>query len=652
MITAAGPFSAGTFSLGCNYWASNAGAFMWRDWQPDVVEADLQKLAAHGIQWLRVFPLWPDFQPITQLRGQNGKRVEVRLGEEPLAQDEIGRAGLSRLMLDRFAEFCRLSEKYDLKLVVGLITGWMSGRLFVPPALEGLNPITDATSIAWQMKFVRAFVAKFKTTAAVVAWDLGNECNCMGEAPTPDAAYLWTAAIANAIRAADASRPVVSGMHSLSAPTNNIGNSWLIDDQASLTDILTTHPYPYWVRHTSLDAVDDFRTSLHATAETRFYSDIGGKPAIAEEIGTMGPMIASDEVSAGFARCNMFSLWANDCRAMAWWCAHDQTELAPAPYDWNGVELELGLLRTDGTAKPVLTEMSAFGTFLRELPFASLTKPQTEAICLLTKNQDDWAVAFGSYVLAKQAKLELSFRHIEQPIPVAQLYMLPSITGADCVPRRKWLELLERVKAGATLYMSLADGIVPAFNAATGVELISRARPSATMSATLSNGEIIDLPGGDDLVVQATTAEVLGVRTDTGTPAYWKNALGNGEIHVFASPIEGELTRRHRAFSAKGADPYWRIYRDFAARLSSKRMVRIDDPDIAVTEHRQSDGTTIICAINHTPVTKRIVAALAPGATVGRSWRGTLRSHEKSMGISIEPWDAVLFELLAAPVAG
>ena len=61
-------FEPGTFLLGCNYWASNAAAFMWRECCLDVLDADLAKLAAYGIQWLRVFPLWPDFQPITQLR--------------------------------------------------------------------------------------------------------------------------------------------------------------------------------------------------------------------------------------------------------------------------------------------------------------------------------------------------------------------------------------------------------------------------------------------------------------------------------------------------------------------------------------------------------------------------------------------------------
>ena len=31
----------GSFTVGCNYWASHAGTAMWTDWRPEVVEADL-----------------------------------------------------------------------------------------------------------------------------------------------------------------------------------------------------------------------------------------------------------------------------------------------------------------------------------------------------------------------------------------------------------------------------------------------------------------------------------------------------------------------------------------------------------------------------------------------------------------------------------
>ena len=63
---------SGAFSLGCNYWASHAGTAMWQDWRPEVIGADFAKLEAHGLETLRVFPLWPDFQPITQMWGGAG----------------------------------------------------------------------------------------------------------------------------------------------------------------------------------------------------------------------------------------------------------------------------------------------------------------------------------------------------------------------------------------------------------------------------------------------------------------------------------------------------------------------------------------------------------------------------------------------------
>jgi len=92
-------------------------------------------------------------------------------------------------MIGRFREMCALAEKHDLKLVVGVITGWMSGRLFVPPALEGMDPISDARSIAWQIRFVREFVSALKDEGSIAVWDLGNECNCMGVADNPGVAY-------------------------------------------------------------------------------------------------------------------------------------------------------------------------------------------------------------------------------------------------------------------------------------------------------------------------------------------------------------------------------------------------------------------------------------------------------------------------------
>ena len=87
----------------------------------------------------------------------------------------------------------------------------MSGRQFVPPVFEERNVLVDPDAIMWQTRFVKYFVQEMKDHPAIAAWDYGNECNCMGDADRIHA-VTWTATIANAIRAEDPTRPVVSGL--------------------------------------------------------------------------------------------------------------------------------------------------------------------------------------------------------------------------------------------------------------------------------------------------------------------------------------------------------------------------------------------------------------------------------------------------------
>ena len=44
------------FMIGCNYWASNAGTEMWRNWDESAVREDLRVLSENGIEYMRVFP--------------------------------------------------------------------------------------------------------------------------------------------------------------------------------------------------------------------------------------------------------------------------------------------------------------------------------------------------------------------------------------------------------------------------------------------------------------------------------------------------------------------------------------------------------------------------------------------------------------------
>jgi endo-1,4-beta-mannosidase len=593
-----------TFHLGCNYWASHAGTGMWRDWQPDTIRADFAALHQNGLQLLRVFPLWSDFQPLHLLTGGNGVPVEFRFGETPLPDTPAGQAGLDEAMLDRFRQLADLAHENGFQLIVGLVTGWMSGRLFLPPAFSNRNPITDPLVIQWEVRFVRHFVETLKGHPAIAAWDLGNECNVMGQNPTSEQAWLWTASITNAIRSADPSRPIVSGMHSLAAEP---GQPWGIRDQAELTDFLTTHPYPIFTPHIVRDPANTLRPILHATAESLFYADIGGKPCFAEEMGTTGPYILADSLTEDFARASLFSLWAHDCRAALWWCAFDQTHLENAPYDWCPVEHELGLLTRDRLPKPNLQAFADFRRFLDsfecELPLRSI-----EATCILTQGQDQWGVADAAFLLAKQAGLDVRFRMADQTLPDSPLYLLPSTRGLTSIRRRHWLALLERIHAGATLYISLDDAVMSGLNEAAGVEFLTRARSDQPFEYQFDNSTIRSR-GETRFTLRPTRAQVLAC-DEKGNPIFTHATYGKGHVYLLTHPLEIEHTLTSGSYQHAGG---YRIYEAISAPARADRICHKASPFTGVTEHTINANERIITIINYSNKAISDPFRLAPG---------------------------------------
>ena len=135
------------FMIGCNYWASNAGTEMWRNWDEAAVREDMEILSAHGIRYLRVFPNWRDFQPVIPLMQGQNVIEEYRLEGDRLPENSYY---IDEVMLERFSRFCEICEEYGMKLIVGLVTGWMSGRLFIPAALFGKNLYTDPVAQYFQ----------------------------------------------------------------------------------------------------------------------------------------------------------------------------------------------------------------------------------------------------------------------------------------------------------------------------------------------------------------------------------------------------------------------------------------------------------------------------------------------------------------------
>jgi beta-galactosidase len=630
-------FTDGEFFVGCNYWAKNAGMYMWSRWSPETVEREVAELAKHGTRVMRVFPLWSDFQPLTGDCRIGGSYRTFRFRDNrPLPNP----AGVDDEMIARFRFLCDVAQKNDVKLIVGIVTGWMSGRQFVPEVFEEKNVLSDPEAIRWQTKFVRYFVEKLKDHPAIAAWDYGNECNCLGAGDAGQAAfYNWMDHLAMAIRAIDPTRPVVSGMHSLRTEEDAAAN---VRQNGEICDVLCTHPYCFYVPGCGKEAFNTMRTILHPTAESVLYRSLGGKPCFVEEIGNLGTSCTSDERTAAGIRATLFSAWANDLKGLLWWCNSDQEVLDFPPYSITPCERELGMLRQDYTPKPVMLEMKAFQDFRATLPFRKLPKAKTDAVIVVPEKIDGWIPGFGAYLLARQAGFNPTFAGAEEELPDAGLYILCSgeTDLSYTFPAQK--RFYAKVAAGATgLVLYDGDMRLSLLREHAGVKV-----DYCTLSPCERDFSLAAHPGRTMNCRDKTTArllpgdaEVLG-RTTDGEPAFTRFKLGKGQMLVCVAPLDRQAVERTDVLTGARIQPYYLVFREAAKAAGLRHVVEKGDcPYVVFTEHPVADGSTVVVAINCEP--REMECPISVNGTLGRVWRGDVTAKRVKLAAN----EAAVFEV-------
>ncbi len=618
------------FMLGCNYWASNAGTEMWSEWDEAAIREDLEILSQNGIEYMRVFPNWRDFQPVVKMYGGGGDFKEYRMNKDVLPSNPYF---LDDVMMDRFDRFCDICKEYNIKLIVGLLTGWMSGRTFVPEALYDKNLFTHPVALMFEQKFIKGFVSRFKSKENIYAWDLGNECNCMSKIPKKedmtdcDVSTNWTYIISNAIKAADSERPVVSGMANLGP--ERLRTSWNLQEHAECIDIMTTHPYTFFHPHCSNDYFTSIRATLHATAETRYYGDISQKPCFVEEIGTLGNSLCCDKVAADFMNVNLYSNWANGNNGLLWWCANEQNHLKKPPYTWGMLEVELGMISADRKPKAYLTKMKEFSEFLKAVDF-KLPEAKIDAVCIVPygyEQWDAWGVVFSSYILAKQAKINLKFAYCNDELPDAKAYILPSVNTE--YPTLKFYELKEKVKKGATLYLSNNNGFMQGFKEFTGVEIVDSANSSGVVEFTFKGIDFKEKVSRK-YKTKSVGAEALAYDKE-GNVVISTYAYGEGRVNLVNLPMEKNKMDEFVAFS----DSSYLIYDELLKECKKDNVVSSDNPNLCITHHFDNNDCYVV-VINHSTEIQNINMEIARGYVVDKVYKGNV--------VSVEPFDAAIFK--------
>ncbi len=585
------------FFTGINYWGSESAINMWNNFNPASVEKDFQLLKEAGITHLRVFPLWSVFQPLHALYSHNGV-YEYTFGEEPLPDTPAGRAGVSEKACRDFETFCALAYKYDLKLIVALITGQMSYRIYNPPAFDGKDLLADSTVIKWQVRFVKYFVTRFKNQSSIVGWDLGNEINCMpGFQGKPyDASYVWCTTISDAIKVCDTSRPVISGLDN-SDIENGYANLKIIGE---LCDVHTTHPYNIF--QTKAEPLCTMKPITDLPIRCSLGKDIGGVPTFVQEFGAIGYLNCSPKTEADFYRACLMTTLAHDCYGTMWWCAFDQGHLEYAPYRWNNIGSDYGFFDKDLNPKPIVKENLEFHRLLASFPTGKLPPHKTDAVVLVPRDDGgaDPELLRATYMLAKQANLDVKFSYALDPIPDAPMYIFPSIRFNKAITKQRFDELMSKVETGAVLYMSADTGLLRRVPEVTGVTFEYR--------EDISDVKVMKL-GECDLPIKTTyflkpescNAEVLAT-DENGEGVFFRHKYGKGCVYFLTLPVENSLAYEKGAFFKENRPCYDSIYRAVAKSAEICRIADSDHPYVRLTEHPIDERSAYIFAINYNKI--------------------------------------------------
>jgi len=354
------------FLLGVNYWPRQKAMYWWRDFDAGEVRDEFAMIRGIGLTHVRFFLLWESFQP----------RV-----------DHIDSVAIGNLRT-----VCDIAQEVGLRLQPTFFTGHMSGPNWAPNWLLShvrrqpsnrqivslsdprgsdraiYNLYTEPFVIEAEDRLLRAVCGELKDHPAIWAWSLGNEPDLFCRPPSAFAGRQWIADRAATIKSVDRVHPVLIGLH-LASLDEDVGLR--VDHIAQVTDISVMHGYSIYhsLARTPLDP--DFVPFTCALTTA-----LAQRPVLYEEFGVNtgwpdGPSrwehvrqwdgstrkiyFASEEDAAKYYAAVLPRLARVGALGAFCWCFGDYDSCVwdRPPCDWQPHERFFGLVRADGSIKPM-----------------------------------------------------------------------------------------------------------------------------------------------------------------------------------------------------------------------------------------------------------------------------------------------------------
>ena len=627
-------FRNGEFEVGVNYWESVHSIEMWKKWSPDVIDRDFELLSSHGLKLVRCFPMWEDFQPIQFMKSNLGPTVETRFVDgTPLPDTPAGRAGVDEKMMQKFEQFCDIAQKHGIELIVCIMTAQMTFGLFTPPALLEKNLYTDPRALAWEAKYLRYFVSRMKHHKAIRAWESGNESNLLGDPEYPETCRFWMDFVNTVIRSADDSRPVIGVNDNSFSYCDN--NHWKMRDIAEVSDTISVHPYPMF-DGCETDEFLSIRNMVNPGVKNRIQEDIGGIQSFIEETGVRRSIVSNTAQAAEVVRAMLWNAWSLGCHAFCWWCAFDQGHLTCAPYDWPQPTLELGVFTADRVPMPAAEVMGKFSEFIKKLPFRQLPEKRRDAVCI----SPDLDMLRTSAILGLMNGEHLYFQAPYQKLREASCYILPSIKARGEFNTSNWESLKQKVRDGATLFISLDDCFLTGLEELCGAVIVKRDEKASDIHCSGKDFEFT-FHTKVRRIMESRGAEVLA-EDDQNNPLFFRHRFGKGVVYTFAYGIERNAFCTPESFSSN----IWKIYREFLGQHSG--LVSTSVPQILCSDHFFDENNAASIVYNCTSLQQSVPLKVAENWNIDAFYSDTEKASWQKGNITLPPGAGICFILKKA----